>query len=96
MAAGGDHGLAPERVRRQFASSLERLGVDRVELYLAHEFDPDVPLADTISVFEELRGAGQVVAYGVSNFDAAQLQQAARHRRDRRGPERLLAAPARR
>src|ERR1700748_1673739 len=30
MTAGGDHGLSPDRVRRQFAASLERLGVDRV------------------------------------------------------------------
>ena len=76
MTADGDQGLAPDRVRRQFASSLERLGVDRVDLYLAHEFDRSVPLTDTMSVFDELRDSGQVVSYGVSNFDAAQLQQA--------------------
>src|ERR1700748_1973245 len=45
------------RSRRQPAASLERLGVDRVDLYLAHEFDRSVPLADTISVFDELRDA---------------------------------------
>src|ERR1700716_1931718 len=38
MDAGADRGLAPERIRRQLASSLERLGVDRIDLYLAHEF----------------------------------------------------------
>jgi aryl-alcohol dehydrogenase-like predicted oxidoreductase len=76
MTADGDQGLAPARVRRQFAASLERLGVDRVDLYLAHEFDRSVALADTISVFDELREAGQIVSYGVSNFNASQLQQA--------------------
>ena len=76
MTAEGDQGLAPDRVRRQFASSLERLGVDHVDLYLAHEFDRSVALTETMSVFEELRDAGQVVSYGVSNFNAAQLQQA--------------------
>jgi aryl-alcohol dehydrogenase-like predicted oxidoreductase len=76
MTADGDQGLSPDRVRRQFASSLERLGVDRVDLFLAHEFDHSVPLTDTMSVFDELRDSGQVVSYGVSNFDAAQLQQA--------------------
>src|ERR1700729_3060874 len=75
MTADGDQGLAPARVRRQFAASLERLGVDRVALYLAHDFDRSVALAETISVFDELRDAGQVVSYGVSNFDASQLQQ---------------------
>jgi aryl-alcohol dehydrogenase-like predicted oxidoreductase len=76
MTADGDQGLSPARVRRQFASSLERLGVDRVDLYLAHEFDRSVALSDTISVFDALREAGQVVSHGVSNFDALQLQQA--------------------
>ncbi len=39
----GDTGLAPDRIRRQLESSLERLGVDRVDLYLAHEPDDAVP-----------------------------------------------------
>jgi len=77
MDERADHGLSPGRIERQFTSSLERLGVDRVELYLAHEFDPDVALEDTIGAFEELVARGQVAAYGVSNFDAAQLRQAA-------------------
>ncbi len=73
MDTGADHGLAPNRINRQFASSLERLGVDRVELYLAHEFDPEVPLPETIGAFEALAADGRVGAYGVSNFDASQL-----------------------
>ncbi|HYZ80301.1 MAG TPA: aldo/keto reductase [Solirubrobacteraceae bacterium] len=76
MTEDGDQGLSPERIRRQFASSLARLGVDRVDLYLAHEFDRSVPLPETMATFDELREAGQVVSYGVSNFDALQLQQA--------------------
>ena len=73
MRAGADHGLKPERIARQLHASLERLGVDRVELYLAHEFDPDVPLPETIGAFEQARADGAVGAYGVSNFTAAQL-----------------------
>lgn len=76
MDAGEDHGLAPERVRRQIDSSLRRLGVDRVDLYLAHEWDPDVPVAEVAGVFEELVAAGKVGAYGLSNVDGAQLRQA--------------------
>jgi len=73
MQAGEDHGLKPERIARQLHASLERLGVDHVELYLAHEFDPDVPLSETIGAFEQARTDGAVGAYGVSNFTAAQL-----------------------
>jgi aryl-alcohol dehydrogenase-like predicted oxidoreductase len=77
MAAGADRGLAPGRIERQLESSLERLGVERVDLYLAHEFDPDVPLEATLSAFGELAGRGLIGAYGVSNFDGAQLEAAA-------------------
>ena len=38
-------GLAPDRIRRQVEGSLERLGVERIDLYLAHEPDPATPLA---------------------------------------------------
>jgi aryl-alcohol dehydrogenase-like predicted oxidoreductase len=76
MDAGADFGLAPDRVARQLESSLERLGVESVDLYLAHEFDPAVPVSETFGAFEELRAAGMIRAYGVSNFDAAQLSAA--------------------
>jgi aryl-alcohol dehydrogenase-like predicted oxidoreductase len=76
MAADADHGLRPERIERQLHESLERLGVDHVELYLAHDFDPDVPLAETFGAFESHQAAGRIGAYGVSNFDQPQLEQA--------------------
>jgi aryl-alcohol dehydrogenase-like predicted oxidoreductase len=77
MDTGADLGLAPERIERRLAASLERLGTARVELYLAHEYDPDVPLEDTFGAFEAARADGRIGAYGVSNFDADQLAQAA-------------------
>jgi aryl-alcohol dehydrogenase-like predicted oxidoreductase len=76
MTAGADHGLAPERIARQLTASLDRLGVDQVDLYLAHDFDPDVPLADTLGAFEAARADGRIRGYGVSNFDASQLADA--------------------
>ena len=76
MSEGADSGLAPERVRRQLASSLERLHVDAIDLYLAHAMDTATPLAETIGVFEELVAAGSIRAYGGSNVDRAWLEQA--------------------
>jgi aryl-alcohol dehydrogenase-like predicted oxidoreductase len=76
MTAGADRGLRPERIARQLKSSLERLGVAQVDLYLAHEFDPDVPLADTVAAFEAAMAAGLIRAYGVSNFSSGQLLSA--------------------
>jgi aryl-alcohol dehydrogenase-like predicted oxidoreductase len=74
MAAGADHGLAPERMRRQLHSSLERLGVPRADLYLTHEFDPDVAPALVVEALEAFRDEGLIGAVGVSNYDAAQLR----------------------
>src|SRR5215467_9576439 len=76
MRAGADHGLKPERIARQLRASLDRLGVERVDLYLAHEFDPDVPLPESLGAFEAARADGLIGAYGVSNFDAPQLAAA--------------------
>jgi aryl-alcohol dehydrogenase-like predicted oxidoreductase len=82
MDEGEDHGLAPARVRRQLESSLERLGVERVQLYLTHDWDPDVPIAETLGVLDELVQEGKIGAFGASNVDGAQLRDA------------LAAAPA--
>ena len=75
MAAGADQGLAPSRIERQIASSLERLGVDTVDVYLAHASDPGTPLEETVAAFEALVEHGQIAAYGVSNFGADQLRK---------------------
>jgi aryl-alcohol dehydrogenase-like predicted oxidoreductase len=76
MEEGEDRGLAPARVRRQIDTSLQRLGVERVDLYLAHAWDPDVPAVELARVFEELVAAGKIGAYGLSNVDGTQLRQA--------------------
>lgn len=76
MDEGEDHGLAPDRVRRQVDASLRRLGLEQVDLYLAHEWDPDVSVAEVAGVFEELVTLGKIGAYGLSNVDGAQLREA--------------------
>jgi aryl-alcohol dehydrogenase-like predicted oxidoreductase len=76
MADGADRGLAPARIRRQLESSLERLGVDRVDLYLTHEPDPKTSLEETLGALDELAAEGKIGAYGGSNVDAAVLGEA--------------------
>jgi aryl-alcohol dehydrogenase-like predicted oxidoreductase len=76
MEDGADHGLAPARIARQLESSLRRLGVERVDLYLCHDWDPDVPIAETAGALDELVAAGKIGAYGLSNVDGAQLREA--------------------
>ena len=76
MQPGADHGLDPDRIARQLRASLDRLGVDRIDLYLAHDFDPAVPLAETVGAFRAAQADGLIGAFGVSNFDARQLAAA--------------------
>ena len=52
--------------------SLKRLGTDRLDLYLLH-WRGSIPLAETIAAFEQLRGDGKIVRWGVSNFDVDDL-----------------------
>ena len=73
VEAGADHGLRPERIARQLRASLDRLGVDHVELYLAHDFDSQVPLPESCGALGQAQAEGIIGAYGVSNFGAAQL-----------------------
>jgi aryl-alcohol dehydrogenase-like predicted oxidoreductase len=76
MDEGEDHGLEPARVRRQLESSLRRLGVERVTMFLTHAWDPDVPIAETAGVLDELRAEGKLGVYGVSNVDGTELRAA--------------------
>ena len=55
-------------------ASLERLGTDRLDLYLLH-WRGSVPLAETVETFERLKATGKLVAWGVSNFDVADLEE---------------------
>lgn len=55
--------------------SLKRLGTDYLDCYLLH-WPGEHPLEGTIAAFEELRASGKIRAWGVSNFDAGQLDAA--------------------
>ncbi len=76
VADGADRGLSRHRIRRQVEGSLERLRLERIPLYMAHDHDPDTPAEETLAAFDELVRAGKVGAVGASNFGAEQLAEA--------------------
>ena len=76
MEEGADRGLSRTRIRRQVGTSLERLGVERLPLYMAHSFDPDTAQEETLAAFDELVREGVVGAVGASNFTAEQVAEA--------------------
>lgn len=55
-------------------ASLRRLGTDRLDLYLLH-WRGEHPLEDTIAAFEALKAAGKIGAWGVSNFETADMEE---------------------
>ena len=57
--------------------SLNRMGLDRIDLYLLH-WRGGVRLAETFEAFHRLRDAGKIADFGVSNFDLADMEEAAR------------------
>ena len=76
MEEGADRGLSRERIRRQLDSSLRRLGVERVDLYLSHAMDPATPLEETVAALDELQHEGTIGAWGGSNVDAGWVERA--------------------
>ncbi len=73
-------GLSAETIRRAIDGSLQRLGIDTVDLYYAHADDLQTPLEETLSTFNELICAGKIRHAGASNYGPERLEQAIRIR----------------
>lgn len=65
-------------VRRACEASLRRLQTDRIDLFQLHRPDPETPIEETLGALDELVTEGKVRFVGHSEFDAAQVRQAAR------------------
>lgn len=66
-------------IQRECDESLERLGVDVIDLYQIHWPDEHTPIAEMMAAMAELKAAGKIRAIGVSNFSAAQIAEAGKH-----------------
>ncbi len=73
---GRGKGLSPAWIARAAEDSLRRLGVERIDLYQAHQDDPSVPIEDTLGAFARLIEQGKVRAIGASNYTAPRLKAA--------------------
>ncbi len=69
--------FADGALQRSAEKSLERLGVDHVDLLLLHWPKPDVPLAETLKALNAVRAKGWTRAIGLSNFPSALMREAA-------------------
>ncbi len=67
----------PEYVPSACDASLQRLGVDQIDLYYQHRVDPEVPIEETVGAMAELVAAGKVRRLGLSEAAAGTLRRAA-------------------
>jgi aryl-alcohol dehydrogenase-like predicted oxidoreductase len=67
---------SPEYVRKACDASLQRLGVDHIDLYYQHRVDKSVPIEDTVGAMAELIQAGKVRRIGLSEASAATIRRA--------------------
>lgn len=68
--------LEPAVVARACDASLERLGIDTIDIYYQHKDSDKVPIADSLGAFELLRNQGKIRAIGLSNFTAERVDEA--------------------
>jgi aryl-alcohol dehydrogenase-like predicted oxidoreductase len=69
-------GGSPENVKAKLAASLDRLQIDRTDVYKMHSPDESVPIAETLGALDAEVRAGLVGCIGGSNYDGAQVQEA--------------------
>jgi pyridoxine 4-dehydrogenase len=68
----------PDTLRASCESSLERLRLERIDLYQLHSVDPTVPIEESVGALAELQREGKIRHIGLSNVDQRQLAQARR------------------
>lgn len=71
-----DRGLSRKHIMEQCHASLRRLGVDYVDLYQCHRYDPETPLEETLRALDDLVTQGKVLYAGVSEWSATQIADA--------------------
>ena len=72
-----DQGLSAAQIEKQLDRSLERLGVDIIDLYQCHRFDKETPLEETLAALDRAVKSGKVRAIGFSEWTAEQIDAAA-------------------
>lgn len=71
-----ERGLSRKHIIEQCEASLKRLGVDYIDLYQCHRFDPDTPIDETLRALDDLTAQGKILYAGVSEWSAEQIAEA--------------------
>lgn len=71
-----DRGLSRKHIYEQAHASLDRLGLDYVDIYYCHRYDTETPVEETLRAIDDLIRQGYILYAGVSQWTAAQIQEA--------------------
>jgi aryl-alcohol dehydrogenase-like predicted oxidoreductase len=77
-----DRGLSRKHIREQCDRSLQRLGVDYIDLYQCHRYDTETPLEETLRALDDLVNAGKVLYVGFSMWSPDQIRDALKIQRE--------------
>ncbi len=71
----GKKGLSAKYIKQEVEASLKRLQTDHIDLYQSHYDDPETPVSETMTAFNELIKEGKVRYIGASNFSAERIKE---------------------
>lgn len=71
-----DRGLSRKHIMESCHASLKRLGVDYVDLYFCHRYDPEVPVEEVVRAMDDLVHQGKVLYWGTSEWRGGQIAHA--------------------
>ncbi|MFA9557474.1 aldo/keto reductase family protein [Evansella sp. AB-rgal1] len=73
-----DRGLSRKHVFEQLHASLDRLGLDYIDIYYCHRYDPTTPVEETLRTIDDMLRQGKILYAGISEWSAAQIEEAIR------------------
>jgi voltage-dependent potassium channel beta subunit len=71
-----DRGLSRKHLMESVEGSLNRLGVDYLDLYFCHRHDPETPIEEVVRAMDDLVHQGKILYWGTSVWSAAQIEEA--------------------
>jgi len=76
MPGPNGRGLSRKHINESINASLKRLGLEYIDLYYCHRYDPDTPLEEVVFTMTHLIKQGKILYWGTSEWTAAQISQA--------------------
>jgi aryl-alcohol dehydrogenase-like predicted oxidoreductase len=71
-----DRGLSRKHIMESIDGSLERMGLDYLDFYFCHRYDPETPIEEVVRAMDDLVHQGKILYWGTSVWSAAQLEMA--------------------